>query len=74
MEAPIPRLTYVLVFACKKCQHDICMPFHAEDPEAEVHVIVSRAERSSALRYGCKGIMPRLQRLRRLRLIELAFV
>jgi DNA replicative helicase MCM subunit Mcm2 (Cdc46/Mcm family) len=37
MEEPIPPLTYVLVFVCKKCQHDICMPF-TEDPEVEVHV------------------------------------
>jgi DNA replicative helicase MCM subunit Mcm2 (Cdc46/Mcm family) len=38
MEAPIPPLTYVFVFVCKKCAHEICMPFHPEDPEAEVHV------------------------------------
>ena len=38
MEEPIPRLTYVLVFVCKQCGHDICMPFHTEDPEVEVHV------------------------------------
>jgi DNA replicative helicase MCM subunit Mcm2 (Cdc46/Mcm family) len=38
MEEPIPRLTYVLVFVCKQCGHDICMPFHTEDPEVEVQV------------------------------------
>ena len=38
MEAPIPPLTYVFVFVCKKCAHDICMPFHEEDPETGVLV------------------------------------
>jgi hypothetical protein len=50
MEAPIPRLTYVLVFACKKCQHHICMLFHAEDPEAEVHVMCKSCGWSGAVR------------------------
>jgi hypothetical protein len=38
MESPIPSLTYILVFVCKKCGHDICIPFPTEHPELEVHV------------------------------------
>jgi hypothetical protein len=38
MKASAPRLIYLFVFVCEKCQHHICEPFHAEDPKVEFPV------------------------------------
>jgi integrase len=58
MKEPTARLTYVFVFVCKKCRHDICMPFHSAGPEAEVRTVVFTKECRSLVTELWRGKLP----------------